>query len=95
MRAFAVLRQSLAENFSASRNPVIHRPLLSLTRPVVATVNCQRHFGAAPRCHKYRPVYEEEWTITKEEWEEEEKLVRSLRSGIWAGQNGRMLDAQG
>lgn len=94
MRALAILRQSLAENFSASRNPVIHRPLLSRTRPAIATVTYQRHFGATPRYHKYKPVYEGEWTITKEELEEEKKLVKSLRNGIWAGQNGRMSTSQ-
>lgn len=94
MRAFAILRQSLAENFSAPRNPVIRRPLLSRTRPAVTTANCQRHFGVTARYHKYRPVYEGEWTITKEELEEEKKLVKSLRNGIWAGQNGRMSTSQ-
>lgn len=89
MRAFAVFR--LAGNLSVLRNPVC--PLLPCARPIAATIRCERHFGATAWCYRYRPVTEEEWTITKEELEEEGKLVRSVRNGIWAGQNGRMFNA--
>ena len=89
MRAFAVLR--LAGNSSVLRNPVC--PLLPRANPIAAAIRCERQFGATAWCYRYRPVTEEEWTITKEEWEEEGKLVRSVRNGIWAGQNGRMLNA--
>lgn len=91
MRVSAVLR--LTGNLSVLRNPV--GPLLPRARPVAVTIRCERHFGNTASCYRYRAVTEEEWTITKEELKEEGKLVRSVRNGIWAGQNGRMLNAPG
>ena len=92
MRASAFLRLSLAGISSVPRESLVYRQLIPRSNPVLG----QRTFGATPRAHfffrKRGAVSEAEWTITKEELEDKDKLVASLRKGIWAGANGGMLN---
>ena len=92
MRASAFLRLSLAGISSVPRESLIYRQLIPRSNPVLG----QRRFGATPPAHfffrKRGAVSEAEWTITKEELEDKDKLIASLRKGIWAGANGGMLN---
>lgn len=91
MRASAFLRLSLAGISSVPLDSFVYRQLIPRLNPVLG----QRRFGATPRAHFFRKrgaVSEAEWTITKEELEDKDKLIASLRKGIWAGANGGMLN---
>ncbi|KAH8425554.1 pseudouridine synthase family protein [Aspergillus melleus] len=55
-------------------------------RPSILAAHLQRHI---PSCRQYwQRGPRSPWTITKEELEDPEKLIESLRRGIWEGQSG-------
>ncbi|KAK9596126.1 tRNA pseudouridine synthase 1, variant 2 [Aspergillus fumigatus] len=86
MRAYVSLRQCLSGINLSPRNLLIISPSSRNTILVDSTI-AHRQFGTKISLQHWQRR-NSPWTITNEELRDEEKLVKSVRRGIWEGQNG-------